>query len=76
MLLKSWCAACSAAEVAAAAVLPKGCWTFNTVMLGVLALSKKVVLGINLQIRNCWVVGYYQSCWCGFAARYWSTAFN
>ena len=50
MLLKSWCAARSAAGVAAevaAGVLPEGCWTFGAVKkLGVLALSKEVVLGL------------------------------
>jgi hypothetical protein len=41
-----------AAKVAtkvAAGVLPKGYWMFGTVMLGVLALSKEVVLGVNLR---------------------------
>ena len=49
MLLRSWFAAHSAAEVAtevAAKVLPEGCWTFSAVILGVLVLSKEVVLGL------------------------------
>ena len=37
-----------AAEVAAE-VLPESCWTFGAVMLGVLALSKEVVLGIGMR---------------------------
>ena len=45
--IKSWCAAYSAAEVVG--VLPEGYWTFSTVMLGVLALSKEVVLGVVLR---------------------------
>ena len=41
----------STAEVAAkvAGVLPEGCWTFGAVMLGVLVLSKEVVLGVDLR---------------------------
>ena len=73
---KSWCAARSTAKVAAAGVLLKGCWTFGAVMLGVLALSKEAVLGVDLQIHNCWVMKCCQSCWCGFAARYWSATFD
>ena len=39
-----------AAKVAAAGVLPKGGWTLGTVnKLGVLALSKKVILGVDLR---------------------------
>jgi hypothetical protein len=39
-----------AAEVAADGVLPEGCWTLGAVKkLGVLALSKEVVLGIDLR---------------------------
>jgi hypothetical protein len=53
VLLKSWCAAHSAAEVAAAGVLPEGCWTFGAVMLGVLILSKEVVLGVDLRAVEC-----------------------
>ena len=54
MLLISWYAAYSAAEVAAEVaangVLPEGCWTLGAVdKLGVLALSKEVVLGIDLR---------------------------
>ena len=37
-----------AAEVAAG-VLPEGRWMFGTAMLGVLALSKEVVLGVDLR---------------------------
>ena len=42
----------SAAEVAAkvaAGVLPEGCWMLGAVMLEVLALSKEVVLGVDLR---------------------------
>ena len=42
----------SAAEVAAevAGVLPEGCWTFGAIeKLGVLALNKEVVLGVDLR---------------------------
>ena len=58
MLLKSWYAAYGAAEVAAAGVaaagvLPEGCWTFGAVMLGVLALSEEVVLGVDLYAVEC-----------------------
>jgi hypothetical protein len=52
VLLKSWCAVYSTAKVAAkvaARVLPEGCWMFGAVMLGVLALSKEVVLGVDLR---------------------------
>jgi hypothetical protein len=52
VLLISWCAARSAAGVAAevaAGVLPEGCWMFGAVMLGVLALSEEVVLGVDLR---------------------------
>ena len=42
------------AEVAAAGVLPEGCWTLGAVdKLGVLALSKEVVLGIDLCAVEC-----------------------
>jgi hypothetical protein len=51
--LKSWCAAYSAAEVAAARVLPDGCWVFGAVLLGVLALSEEVVLGVDLRAIEC-----------------------
>ena len=53
MLLKSWCTAHSAAEVAAAGVLLEGCWTFGAIMLGVLALSEEVVLGVDLRTVEC-----------------------
>ena len=44
------------AEVAAAGVLPEGCWTLGAVdKLGVLALSKEVVLGIDLRAVECLV---------------------
>lgn len=87
MLLKSWCAAHSAAEVATAGVLPEDCWTFGAVMLGVLALSEEVVLGVDLRAVECLMrcafiyskltgVGCCRGCWCGFAARYWSAAFD
>jgi len=42
-----------AAEVAAAGVLPEGCWTFGAIMLGVLALSEEVVLGVDLRAVEC-----------------------
>ena len=45
---RSWYAAI-AAEVAVAGILPEGCWTFGAVMLGVLALSEEVVLGVDLR---------------------------
>ena len=58
MLLKSWYAAYSAAEVAVAGVatagvLSEGCWTFGAVMLGVLALSEEVVLGVDFRAVEC-----------------------
>jgi hypothetical protein len=56
VLLKSWYTIYSTAEVAAkvaARVLPKGYWTFGTVILGVLVLSKEVILGINLRAIEC-----------------------
>ena len=81
MLLNSWYAAHSttklATEVAtevAAGVLPKGCWIFSTSMLGVLALSKEGVLGVDLHtieyLMRCVFnkysklvsIKYYQSC--------------
>ena len=76
-----------AAGVAAAGVLPEGCWTFGAVMLGVLTLSEEVVLGVDLRAVEYLVhcafiyskltgVGCCWSCWCGFAARYWSAAFR
>ena len=38
-----------ATKIAITRVLPKGGWTLNTInKLGVLALSKKVILGVNL----------------------------
>ncbi|OCK86496.1 uncharacterized protein K441DRAFT_672304 [Cenococcum geophilum 1.58] len=53
MLYKLVCcisAAEVAAEVAADGVLPEGCWVLGAVdKLGVLALSKEVVLGIDLR---------------------------
>ena len=60
MLLKSWYAAYSAAEVAVArvataGVLSEGCWTFGAVMLGVLALSEEVVLGVDFRAVECLV---------------------
>ena len=69
------------AEVAAAGVLPEGCWIFGTVILGVLALSEEVVLRIDLRIikylmRCIFIysklaeVGYCRGCWYSFAARY------
>ena len=77
-----------AAKVAAG-VLPEGGWVLGAVdKLGVLALSKEVVLGIDLRAVECLVrcvfnkysklagVGCCRSCWYGFAARYWSAAFN
>ena len=45
--IESWCVVYSAAEVVG--VLPKGCWMFGAVILGVLALSKEVVLGVDLR---------------------------
>ena len=45
---------CSTAKVAAAGVLPEGCWTLGAVdKLGVLALSEEVVLGIDLRAVEC-----------------------
>jgi hypothetical protein len=60
VLLVSWYAAYSATEVAAEAaadgVLPEGSWVLGAVnKLGVLALSKEVVLGINLRAVECLV---------------------
>ena len=45
----------AAAEVAAAGVLPEGCWMFGAGMLGVLALSKEGVLGVDLCAVECLV---------------------
>jgi len=42
-----------AIKVAANGVLPKGCWVLGAVMLGVLAFSKEVVLGVNLRAVEC-----------------------
>jgi len=59
MLYKLVCcisAAEVAAKVAADGVLPKGGWVLGAVdKLGVLALSKEVVLGINLRAVECLV---------------------
>ena len=44
-----------AAEVAAK-VLPEGCWVLGTInKLGVLALNKEVVLGVDLRAVECFV---------------------
>ncbi len=58
MLLISWYAAYSAAEVAAEVaangVLPEGCWTFGAVMLGVLAPVFPIIESdlVNRTIHN------------------------
>ena len=71
-----------AAEVAAAGVLPEGGQTLGAInKLGVLALSKEVVLGVNLRVVKCLIhcvfnkysklasVGCCRSCQCGFCCQ-------
>ena len=52
-----------AAEVAAAGVLPEGSWILSAVnKLGVLALSKEVVLGVDLRAVKylmCYIFNKY-----------------
>jgi len=84
----SWYAAYSAAKVAAKVavnrVLPEGGWVLGAVnKLGVLALSKEVILGVNLRaieyLIRCvfvYILSWLKldtagaSYWCSFAARY------
>jgi hypothetical protein len=45
---------CSTTRVAAAGILPEGGWVLNAVnKLGVLALSKEAVLGVDLRAIEC-----------------------
>ena len=81
MLYKLVCctsAAKVAAEVAADRVLPEGYWVLGAVdKLGVLALSKEVVLGINLRAIEClircvFIYSKLARLWdAAGAARYW-----